>query len=641
VIGIKTLQLRNWRNHTDTAIDLAPITVIVGANGAGKSSIGAAVEYILTGRCQWTDGAGRGANVLITDGAKEAKVAAAVEGIEGLGTIVRTIPGGVQVDEWTGNSQFQSQTLGSMLPDAEVMACCLNSGRFLGLSPKEQQDLLLKFAGAVTSDSVVSALEAWAKGKAVDFGRLNAVLAPHLAAARAEALLDDLDQAVRDARRLAKKEDQQLTAQLQRKPTPAGLPEGATVEALEEQMAELTKRRDELNVAAGKREGQRSRRTEVERKISALDGELAKITVPEESADAIRVALVESSEALTKATEANQRHGIELRQLRERIDTDERIVVKVRGASVCPLANIPCKAKDDVLPGLEASIKERRATLKELEAQTPKLSLEVGRVTAERDRWLAAQTAANTAERLTAQLNEYREEAATYAKLFGEDDAAEAKELADTVERIAKGKAMIAAAQAEEREREQYQQLVAKAEALRADVVALELLVEAFGKDGIKPELLKATVAPFEGFVNEYLSIMADPDDAQPLKASADLNDGLDIWVQTKRGFLPARALSKSERLRLGVAIQLALSKLSDFGVVVIDDTESLTPDNRLRLIDLMQRTDAYCTAIILSVRGDVDPVDPGVQGLAVWTIEDGVLTPAPAPEPEPEEDED
>ena len=76
---IQTLTLKNFRLHRETVLALDRLNFIRGANGCGKSSIQMALEYLLTGRCQLTDGAGRGVDPLIRTGEKELEVSATLE----------------------------------------------------------------------------------------------------------------------------------------------------------------------------------------------------------------------------------------------------------------------------------------------------------------------------------------------------------------------------------------------------------------------------------------------------------------------------------------------------------------------------------------------------------------------------------
>ncbi len=76
---ILRLALKNFRSHQETVLNLDRFNFVRGPNGCGKSSIRMALEYLFTGQCQMTDGAGRGAEALIRAGAKELEVSVTLE----------------------------------------------------------------------------------------------------------------------------------------------------------------------------------------------------------------------------------------------------------------------------------------------------------------------------------------------------------------------------------------------------------------------------------------------------------------------------------------------------------------------------------------------------------------------------------
>jgi len=120
--SLSKLVLENWRNHPKTSLDLDHVNVFAGGRGSGKSSILAAMQFLLTGRTEWAEG-GQGLDTHIRDGAKKAKVTGVLEGAE----FERCIPTkGKPEIPWS--------------PD--LIAACLRSRRILDMFAKEQQDLI-------------------------------------------------------------------------------------------------------------------------------------------------------------------------------------------------------------------------------------------------------------------------------------------------------------------------------------------------------------------------------------------------------------------------------------------------------------------------------------------------------------------
>ena len=69
---LQKITIENFRNLKSLTIDLSGSAVLFGMNGTGKSSVLDAVHMALFGFCRHTDRAGKGADVLIRDGAKSA-----------------------------------------------------------------------------------------------------------------------------------------------------------------------------------------------------------------------------------------------------------------------------------------------------------------------------------------------------------------------------------------------------------------------------------------------------------------------------------------------------------------------------------------------------------------------------------------
>ena len=74
-----SLHLYNWLSHQDSMMPLDTLSVFRGENGAGKSSIEAALEILLTGRSEQTDDKGSGLRDLIRRGTEKSAITAEIE----------------------------------------------------------------------------------------------------------------------------------------------------------------------------------------------------------------------------------------------------------------------------------------------------------------------------------------------------------------------------------------------------------------------------------------------------------------------------------------------------------------------------------------------------------------------------------
>ena len=145
---IQTLTLKNFRSHEETVLDFDRFNFVRGPNGCGKSSIQMALEYLLAGRCEMTDAAGRGAEALIRSGAKEMAVSATLDGGE---TICRRRTARSHIVELNGNRvpvDAAEASLEKRFGPPDVVSAVLNAGRFVEMSEAEQKRLLAQVVEA-------------------------------------------------------------------------------------------------------------------------------------------------------------------------------------------------------------------------------------------------------------------------------------------------------------------------------------------------------------------------------------------------------------------------------------------------------------------------------------------------------------
>ena len=81
---IKSIIIDNFRCVEHADMQLSPrVNLVTGPNRAGKSTVGAAIEFAYTGRCSFVDDAGTGLDGLIHRGAKKATVGFTLSNEEG------------------------------------------------------------------------------------------------------------------------------------------------------------------------------------------------------------------------------------------------------------------------------------------------------------------------------------------------------------------------------------------------------------------------------------------------------------------------------------------------------------------------------------------------------------------------------
>ncbi|NSW82566.1 MAG: AAA family ATPase [Syntrophothermus sp.] len=645
---IHDLRLVNFRNHADTYIPLERVNILVGLNGAGKSSLQGAIEYLLTGRCAWTDGRGAGAEDLIRHGQKEAAVEATIEGI---GKVRRTIPGGVTVEGWSGTTATVQKAILERLGTTErVISAVLNTSAFVEMPPSEQKNMLFALMGLEFDQKAIEErLAAWANtGLFKDpdnlLVRVFAHYYPDGLAGGAE-VFDTLDKTFREARRIAKKDLKALEERVKF----AGerrtqLPDGITSnhkEAILSQLQELRQERDRLAILVGQADITAKRRQIQDEREARIKAELAQVEVILASNRPGDVAALENElvavqkeyeRARAEAEGLNRRRAA----LEAEIDSQARMAAalgELKG--ICPLApgELLCPhpeedieelrrrleaeiaAKEREKAELDGALHEALEAIQDLKSRQAEIS---AAITREKETTAAIERARARQKELQEALVDVEQERAA---IGSPADVTEAQEKVREIEaRIAKGESLLAAIQQEEKAIAEVEFMRKHLQAKKDEVDALEKLVEAFGPKGIKQDILREIVGPVQRRANERLAELTNGE----FSLTFDLEGDFEIRVHRNGSTTRLQNLSTSEKMRVGIVLQDVLNSLTGLGIMVIDDAEHLDPDNKVFLINTLLGMEEYGTIILLAAKGETEPEDPGIPGLAIFVVENG-----------------
>lgn len=612
---IKSITLKNFRNHADTHIALDRLTVVKGPNGAGKSSVRQAVEVALTGRCEATDRAGRGLADLIRHGAKEAEIVLEIDGLGEVRRRIRRSGSSLQVADWSGSAKVQQELLFRELgTDADQVAALLNVSYFLDLPPKEQTDMLFRLVGAgLTKDYVIEALQASGADWPEDMGLPERPTADWFSRAFRE---------VYERRREAKRTLERARGRLEGMKAsrhnveagPADLPRiEEELRALEERRDEALRRRAEAAATrAGRAEleqGLRLKRKELAAKKQAL-AECEPTMDVSEAAD--RLDRARGEEARLRATSAALAE--ELRSI------DEALAALKKASGRCPLAPkvVPCPLKGEKLKALEKELgSKRRKLVREHEAaikRVGELAPEIRSLEEVVERERRRESLLSEIAQLEAEISGLEKE---LAALPGAEDPRAEEEDPKTLEEKIRGLMELAAGlralEKAEAERSHLSEEVAR---LEAEVENLETLAALLGpgKDGIRTSFLRRALGEL------YRHISANLEDLMPgVGLDLDMEPEFHLALQG----LEVRQLSTSERMRLGIAVSEALARLSGLRLLVIDDIEVLDAENRALLSAFLLSSAAeFDTVIAISVADEAE--EAKAEGVSVWWVQDG-----------------
>ncbi|MFA4972870.1 MAG: AAA family ATPase [bacterium] len=617
---ITTIKLKDFRNHLETEIDLAPLTIIKGNNAAGKTSIRHAIEVALTGRAEFTDRGGRGLSDALRVGAKKGLVVVA---IDELGEVARSIsPSGssLQVSDWTGTATAQQDLLYSKLgADADLIAALLNVSQFITLPPREQKEMLFQLARPeISAGQLMGAVNDYAESQGA--GNLLDELRSLIATPETVGP-DWLDQAYKlifEARKEAKKERDTLSGKLEGMEVAEDVPPAGQLPELERQIAELTTLRENhlKKVAAAEAAGER--RASLAEREQNIKNSIEALSLPMENSGEDPEELAAALETLEARLEEARRASYEVQGEIKGIDSALPALKDWDGS--CPLA-----------PGLikcAITATERKALIKDLGTKRKalvknheKAMKEAASVEGEKEevaeRIVEAERTEKNAEYLESlekELESVQAELAALPEAVGLDLAR--SEIASLAERIDRGKDIAARMKVAAEAAERAEKAASEATEATARAARLEHLATLFGPTGIKAKLLSKTMGAVIERSAENLSLLTGG--LYELDARSDPDFHLVV-----NGTIEMRQLSTSERMRVGIACAEALAHASGLRLLVIDDVEILDVGNRGLLSEwLRERMADHDTILVLSTAEEAQ--DPGVEGIRTYWVQAG-----------------
>jgi len=571
---IETLRLKNFRSHISTRLDLDRFNFIRGPNGCGKSSIQMALEYLFTGRCELTDAAGRGAEALIRSGEKELEVSATLESGE---TLCRRRTPRSQVVEVNGKrvpldaaETFLAKHFGS----ADVLSAVLNADRFADMPAVAQQRFLAQLVEAGKIDIPKDIGDAF-RAINEDPPRLASIADVEAAHKR---FYDLRTEATRALKGLGHME------------TPVGPVDLPSVQEVRNKLDELRQQKERLITQKAESDAcwqnAQARLKQVEAEIEEVSAE---ILSPSEEQELLQL-------------ESQRSHAQKLQQELTELIAEQRTVEKALAAAggfkdKCPTCG------QSISPAVKAkevqTLSARRADLEDLIQGTRDELNEFGNLEAAGSR-----------------LESHRRALARSAKLLEEQSRVQAVQipvgaglespLTTLAERINKGERVLEKAQQGDSAQQAWEAHVRDKASLETRIGLLDKLVEFLGPNGAMMAQASGRIGSFVESLNRHWAAFGyacnftlDPFEIRVI-SSTDNDRALSL-----------KQLSESERLRFGIAFQIALATATGIRFVVIDRADVLDRQRRKLL-----------TCLLLSSNIE--------QAMVLATGEEGTLTQVP-----------
>lgn len=641
---INNLNLENFRSHKDTSIDLDQVNVFVGRNGSGKTSIKDAIQYALTGKNRLTDGRGSGAEIMIN---WEAKISNIKLDLNSIGEVHRRIPNKLQVADWSGNKTAQENELLRQLGvDERVIVAVLNSYDFVKMDSSDQKNLIFDLAGLrFDKDKVIEKYIKWNQGEIDKAAKLLEKELDDNLQGSGE-VFDDIYKQVYKLRREAKKEKAAVEGEINKLPD-VELPEGVSLNdknTIEKQFDELNKKRDELVKVQGLTESKLSKKSKLEKRQEEIKSDLKEKKEALEEIDSDFSQINDLNEELEKLENKLDELEQEKSDLKEKKATlsgeikgkKQAIEALKREDNACPLApeHVQCPMTDkeinnliekieesmdqEALDSLEKEISNIKGEIDTLEEgiKTTKKSLEENQ-----ERYRNYEDLKKEVEQLEKEQEKVENELDSIGEIKDPDELQE--EINKLDDRIEKGRKLVDKLSNYKDKEDKWNDLNEDLAEAEAKVEALERLVTAFKPEGIKNGLISELIEPIEKEANNKLAELTDG----LFSVKFDLEG--DYFVQVKKDnwprWAPIKVLSTSEKLRLGVVMQHVLNNLTDLKFMVIDEADTLEPQNKSLLVNtVLKIKEDYDQIMILSTVGENKPHDPGIEGLKTFWVENG-----------------
>lgn len=622
---LQRLALKNWRSYQDASVTLEPVSVLVGRNGAGKSSLASAIEFALTGKTRWTEG--QGLDALIRAGAETAEIEIDMDLPGGTFRLVRSIPHALSGPKGKTLKEKQAALYEMIGVPESVVRAAFDGGRLVS-DPARAGALLAQYFGLEFDEmTLYSVISDFAKKLGGDERVFRPIL-EQLCRGRQGGmeLFDALEREARTRRTETGRLVQKYKAMVEQ-----GAPPGASVGDVDEIRRELD--------AAQKEYGEK---VQARTRAFMLAGELRSLLGEREGLRAALGDTVDRAAAeadLREAKEALERIGGEIALTKERreqvwrscVDLESRertlrqTIEKLADAGgVCPIAPdvVRCPVEraqwDSVVESLRAEAEDvhgkRQAALREVQ----EIDEALGRLQAEAEAVRERQETAANVLRMIDRLDEIERRIQEIGEVVVPEDDTEAlreriQDLTRRFEQAAAYRAQVEAWTMNHQMLDQYDR----------EYRTWDLLVAALGPKGVRSEILAEKVGIVQEHLNEWLGALT----GGAYGVEVHLTGGLEIRVTAQGRTTPVYLLSQSEQKRVGIVLQAVLANLSGLRWVLVDEADMLDPDNRAQLASLLIRLvqdGLIDQAIVLATEGDVEPRDPGIVGVGVYRIESG-----------------
>ena len=589
---INKFKIVNFRNHSMTDLDMSKkINLFIGPNASGKSSIVDALAFMFTGRNSRTAKSGEGMNELLTFGESRSIVETEIKGI---GNVTRMIPHAFQVANWEGTMTAQMELLYKQLGcTEEALLCTIYSSYFLDMPSADQKNFMFDLVGMkLNNDTVKKEFLEWCLSNNIERPEnIWEYIANNVNFENNPAEFDRIHDYYFDLRKGIKKDIKNLESLLKDVKSP--LPEGVTVEQREvviEKLEGLKKDRDVLLVKIGNAKSiAKLRQTYTDKIAKEKD-----IVIPKET----KVELEKKLEEYRNLCTENSKKISKLET--QKNDIQDTINKLTRFDGKCPLSDkILCKMIPEEIEELikkfyaqnEVIIKEM-SLIEKTKEKLEKDGIDLRKLLDQRVQ----------ADILIPEIKVAKEE---LAKLGDIPDTEQMnKDVQMLNGRLTKGQSILTMIETEKYNQKSKIEAKNSLEKKKTQLEFIDLITTIFGSKGLKSTMLNKAMKPIETKINENMKILTDG--KYSINFRIDEND-YNIYVISDGIERRIKHLSSSEKMRIGVIMQDAISDLAGIKFMVVDNGDMLDNVNKRLFWNLIGKMkEKYDTIIILSTGTEI-----------------------------------
>ena len=619
---ICNLELRNFRNHEKSFLVFDRVNFIFGKNNQGKSTIKLGLEYALTGENEYVPNPAS-AKSQIRSGATEAFVEAEVEE---MGTIKRTItPKGTAVE--LNSNKLPDRELLKEIEDIynisyEPLNCIINSSKFLSMKADEQKDFLFRLMGMKLDAAQI-----------IDFMNNpsdEAKKAVENGIKKTPVTIEDLDGLYKDfyaSRKAAKKGLENVKAKMTALGTvPAS--SGVDINKVNAEKDEVQKKREEILGKIALIDERKKQKDKLEKEVLGIEDELDKVTAQLDKS--VNVADAEETifgyvTELNKRQQEKEKSSVALNVLKKQTESMRNMLGKLN-TTICPLSDkLICKTDKTVLTNdLQLQISQNEQEIKNLETAVADHSKCINELNVKKEH-LEKQVALYAK---LDELNEKHKKVSTQLSSIVVEDKQALEilknnlqlKLRDLDELIETHKKWVNAKNSET-------ELSIEFSKASNEVALYEYLVEEFSPKGVKSRILQKVIQPVQDHCNKTFETLTNGE----YKLEFDFSKGFDIIVTNPNGTVPVRNLSNSEKLRIGIVFQDAISTVTNAKLMFIDNAEILDEDNLKLLVELIKKIqDRYDSIFVIATYEDQNKckkVGSSASNSKVFYVQEGKVT--------------